>query len=117
MKSMTGYGWGECAEDGFKITVELSSVNRKQSEISLNLPRELEVLEAQLRDEINRRVARGRVTARVTLHTADKSSSGQVRLNADLAKAYAKRLRQLAKDLKIEGDVTLDHLVRAPGVL
>ena len=57
---MTGYGWGERAEDGFKVTVELSSVNRKQSEISVNLPRELEVLEAQIRDEINRRVARGR---------------------------------------------------------
>jgi len=28
MKSMTGYGRGECAQDGFKVTVELSSVNR-----------------------------------------------------------------------------------------
>ena len=45
MKSMTGYGWGECSKNGFKITVELSSVNRKQSEISINLPRELEVLD------------------------------------------------------------------------
>src|SRR5688572_23927616 len=65
MKSMTGYGWGDAVQNGFKVTVELSSVNRKQSEISINLPRELEVLEAQIRDEINRRVARGRVTARV----------------------------------------------------
>src|SRR3984957_19441512 len=68
MKSMTGYGRGECAQDGFKITVELSSVNRKQSEISVVLPRELEVLEAQIRDAINRLVARGRITARVSLH-------------------------------------------------
>src|ERR1051325_3866041 len=43
MKSMTGYGWGECSQNGFKVTLELSSVNRKQSEISINLPRELEV--------------------------------------------------------------------------
>src|SRR5262245_56465153 len=71
MKSMTGYGRGECARNGFKITVELSSVNRKQSEIAINLPRELEVLEAQLRDEINRRIARGRLTARVSLHAAE----------------------------------------------
>ena len=32
---MTGYGRGDCAEDGFKVTVELSSVNRKQTEISV----------------------------------------------------------------------------------
>ena len=50
MKSMTGYGWGDAVQNGFKITAELSSVNRKQSEISVNLPRELEVLEAQIRD-------------------------------------------------------------------
>ena len=52
MKSMTGYGRGECSKDGFKITVELSSVNRKQTEISVNLPREMEMLEAQIRDLI-----------------------------------------------------------------
>ena len=68
MKSMTGYGRGECSQDGFKITVELGSVNRKQSEISVNLPRELEMLEAQMRDAINAHIARGRVTARVALH-------------------------------------------------
>src|SRR5665213_1326365 len=58
MKSMTGYGRGECARDGFKITVELGAVNRRQSEISVNLPRELELLEAQVRDAINAQVAR-----------------------------------------------------------
>ena len=117
MKSMTGYGWGEAVQKGFKVTVELSSVNRKQSEISVNLPRELEVLEAQLRDEVNRRIARGRVTARVTLHTAQTGGAGQVRINAALAAAYTKKLRELARELKLSGDVTLDHLVRAPGVL
>ena len=83
MKSMTGYGWGDAVQNGSKVTVELSSVNRKQSEISVNLPRELEVLEAQIRDEVNRRIARGRVTARVTVH--EKTGSGKVRINADLA--------------------------------
>jgi len=116
MKSMTGYGRGECAQDGFKVTVELSSVNRKQSEISVLLPRELEVLEPQIRDVINRVIARGRVTARVTLHSADGQMSSQVRLNAGLAKAYVRELNRLAKDLKLEGPVTLDMLARAPGV-
>ena len=73
MKSMTGYGWGERAEDGFKVTVELSSVNRKQSEISVYLPRELEALEPRLRDEINRRIARGRLTVKVSMQAADGS--------------------------------------------
>jgi uncharacterized protein (TIGR00255 family) len=117
MKSMTGYGRGERSQDGFKITVELNSVNRKQAEISLYLPREMEMLEAQVRDAINRNIARGRVTVRVSLHAGEGQASAKMHLNVPLAKAYARELNKLAAQLKMPGKVTLDHLVRAPGVL
>lgn len=114
---MTGYGRGDCSQDGFKVTVELSSVNRKQSEISLNLPREMEVFEAPIRDRINRHVARGRVTVRVSLHAGAGNMAARMHLNTALAKAYARELNRLAKELKLSGGATLDHLVRAPGVM
>jgi uncharacterized protein (TIGR00255 family) len=117
MKSMTGYGRGDCSKDGFKVTVELSSVNRKQTEISVNLPREMEMLEAPIRDLINRHVARGRLTVRVTLHAGAGQSSARMHLNVPLAKAYARELNRLAKQLRLPGPVTLDQLARAPGVL
>jgi uncharacterized protein (TIGR00255 family) len=117
MKSMTGYGRGDCSKDGFKITVELSSVNRKQTELSVTLPREMEMLEAQVRDLINRHIARGRLTVRVSLHAAATKSSARMHLNVPLAKAYARELNSLAKQLKLPGPVTLDQLARAPGVL
>ena len=116
MKSMTGYGRGECAQDGFKITVELGAVNRRQSEISVNLPRELEMLETQVRDVINRHVARGRVTARISIHTANGRLSAQAHINLPLAKAYTTELGKLAKQLKLSGAITLDQVLRAPGV-
>ena len=114
---MTGHGWGACATDGYKVTVELSSVNRKQGEISVVLARELEVLEAQIRDEINRCVARGRLTARVAVHAAEGKESVQVPLNRPLARAYAREFSRLARELKLAGPVSLDSLLRAPGVL
>src|SRR6185295_14806477 len=101
MRSMTGYGRGECAQRGFKVTVEVSSVNRKQSEVAVNLPRELEVLEAQIRDEVNKVVARGRLTVRVAMHSAENSDAGQVRVDVALAKAYAREFQKLARELKI----------------
>jgi uncharacterized protein (TIGR00255 family) len=116
MKSMTGYGRGECAQDGFKITVELSSVNRKQAEVSVALPRETETLEAQIRDAIHRCVARGRVNARVTFHAAAGKLSAHKHINHSLAKDYAAELARLAKQLKLSGAVTLDQVLRAPGV-
>jgi uncharacterized protein (TIGR00255 family) len=116
MKSMTGYGRGECARDGFKVTVELSSVNRKQAEVSVTMPRELELLEAPLRDVINRAIARGRVNVRVALHAAAGKLSARQHIDVELAKAYAAELGRLAKLLKLSGGVTLDQVVRAPGV-
>jgi uncharacterized protein (TIGR00255 family) len=116
MKSMTGYGRGECAQDGFKLTVELSSVNRKQAEVSVTLPRELDMLEAQIRDAINRAIARGRVNVRVSLHAADGKLSARKHINHALAKDYAAEFVRLAKQLKISSEVTLDQILRAPGV-
>jgi uncharacterized protein (TIGR00255 family) len=116
MKSMTGHGRGEAVQRGFKVTVEISSVNRKQSDLSLSLPDELEPLEAQIRDEIHRLVARGRLLVRVKLH-AGGAAAARARVNDALAKAYAKELRRVVKELKLAGNVTLDHLLRAPGVL
>ena len=113
---MTGYGRGECAQDGFKLTVELSSVNRKQAEVSVTLPREVESLESQIRDAINRHVARGRVNARVTLEAAEGKLSARKHINEPLAKAYAAEFARLAKQLKLSGEVSLDQVLRAPGV-
>lgn len=114
---MTGYGRGECAQDGFKITAELSSVNRRQSEMVVYLPRELEPLESRVRDEINQQVARGRLTLRVVLHANDGQYDGRLRLNVALAKSYARELTRLAKELKLAEAVTLDLLLRTPGVV
>ncbi len=114
---MTGYGRGDCSRNGFKITVEVSSVNRKQSEISITLPRELELLEAQMRDLINRHIARGRLTVRVAFHTSAAEGSARLHLNLPLAKAYARELNKLGHQLGLPDPVTLDQLARAPGVL
>ena len=113
---MTGYGRGACAQSGFKVGVEIASVNRKQGEVSLNLPRELEPIENRIRDAIHERVARGRLTVKVSLHTADGTSARGARLNVTLARAYARQLGKLAKELKLSGPLTLDLVARAPGV-
>jgi uncharacterized protein (TIGR00255 family) len=116
MNSMTGYGRGECSQEGFKVTVELSSVNRKQTEISINLPREMEMLEAQMRDLINQQISRGRLSVRVGLHAGGSKLSARMHLNVPLAKAYARELTRLSRQLNLPGPVTLEHLARAPGV-
>lgn len=114
---MTGHGRGEHAHAGLKVTVEISAVNRKQAEISVNLPRDLEALEPEIRNEINARVSRGRLVVRVTPHSAGAGPDSAVQINVPLARAYARALRRLARELKIADELTLEALLRAPGVL
>ncbi|MDP6904066.1 MAG: YicC/YloC family endoribonuclease [Verrucomicrobiota bacterium] len=116
MNSMTGYGRGESSRGGAKFTVEISTVNRKQAELSLYLPRELDALESRVRDEINSKVARGRIAARVQF-SASSTSGTQVKIDHTLAKQYAREYRALAAELKLEKHMGLDTILRAPGVL
>ncbi len=114
---MTGYGRGESAEGGFKITVELSSVNRKQGDITVGLPREIESLEPRLREEINRRVSRGRLSVRTVLQATEAAPGAGKTVDEALAKAYLSDFKALGKKLGIGTEVTLDLLLRAPGVM
>jgi len=84
---MTGYGRGEASQGGYKITVELSSVNRRQSEITVSLPRPLETLEPRVRDQVNQRIARGRLNVKVSWHAGEDGTVARARVNTVLAKA------------------------------
>ena len=116
MKSMTGYGRGESSRNGCKVTVEISSVNRRQGEVAVHLPRDLDVLESRVRNEVNQKISRGRVNVRVTLMSGE-GGGGQAAINVVLAKRYACEYRSLAKGLNLSGDLALEHVLRAPGVL
>src|SRR5260221_2290282 len=115
MRSMTGYGRGTATLEGRQIAVELSSVNRKQAEIALSLPRNLLELEPRVRDEINAHISRGRLTVVVGLHAKAGGRGGAINLAA--AKAYRGQIEALRKSLKLEGGITLDQVLRGPGVL
>jgi len=117
MKSMTGYGRGECAAKGAQIVVELNTVNRKQAEVTLGVPAELESMESELRDMVLASVSRGRVNGRVTLRRSSENRAVSSTINEAQAKAYRRELAKLAKSLKMPDDLSLDTLLRLPGVL
>jgi uncharacterized protein (TIGR00255 family) len=117
MNSMTGYGRGEASSSGMKLAVELSSVNRKQGEIFVSLPRELEVLESRIRDVINQQISRGRTNVKVTLQSGNERSAGKVHLNTEVARQYLKEVKRLSRELKMTDLIPLETLLRSPGVV
>ena len=113
---MTGYGRGEIDHNGTKFSVELNSVNRKQSDIVLNLPRDLAELEPRIRQTINENISRGRTNVIVTLH---EGSNGlrKLALDTELARSYHEAMRALQKELDAPGEITIGTILQAPGVM
>jgi uncharacterized protein (TIGR00255 family) len=116
MRSMTGYGRGEADYDGTKFSVELNSVNRKQSDIVINLPRELAELEPRIRQTINESISRGRTNVVVSYHNGS-SGSRKLALDTELARSYHDAMRALQKELDAPGEITIGAILQAPGVM
>ena len=116
MRSMTGYGHGETDHNGTKFTVELNSVNRKQSDIVINLPRDLAALEPQIRQTINESISRGRTNVVVSYQNGS-GAPRQLALDVDLARSYHDAMRALQKELDAPGEITIGAILQAPGVM
>jgi len=116
MRSMTGYGRGETDYNGTKFSVELNSVNRKQSDIVINLPRDLATLEPRIRQTINENISRGRTNVVVSYHNGS-SARRKLVLDVDLARSYHDAMRTLQKELNAPGEITIGAILQAPGVM
>ena len=116
MKSMTGFGHGEASADGLVYRAEVSSVNRKQVDIVVSLPRELARLEAQVRERIGECISRGRVNVSINISAAE-GSQGQLQVDEQLARQYIEVLRGLGDKLELGEILKGFDPLRAPGVL
>jgi uncharacterized protein (TIGR00255 family) len=113
---MTGYGRGETDHNGAKFSVELNSVNRKQSDIVVNLPRDLAGLEPRIRQTINESISRGRTNVVVNHHDS-ANGTRKLALDTKLAQSYHEAMRALQKELDAPGEITIGTILQAPGVL
>ncbi len=115
MKSMTGFGRAESTDQGLRCAVELSSVNRKQSDIDIRLPREWSELEADLRKLVAGAISRGRLQVQVTLDSAGDSGAS-LHVDHGLARQYAEALTKLDAEFFGSRGISVDTMLRAPGV-
>lgn len=109
MKSMTGFGRGEHVSRGTRVSVEISTVNRRHAELVFNLPRELSSLESTLRDVVAPAVTRGRATVTAVVSCG---TGPQALLDPELFRRLKAELGRLQKSLKIPGQPSLSDLIR-----
>jgi uncharacterized protein (TIGR00255 family) len=115
--SMTGFGRGEAAGGGVKAEVELGTVNRRQFDMHVSLPRNLAVIEPHIRECVHRKISRGHVTGAVRVTVADACRAGTVTLNEALLAGIVHRARAAARRLNVSAELDVGTLLRLPDVI
>lgn len=110
IKSMTGYGRGEWADENKRVEVEIKSFNHRYCDVQIHLPRRLNSFEGQVRQLIKQRVSRGRIEVSVQIDDASLAEQ-RLEVDLDLAKDYFLGLRTLQEKLNLAGEINLETFV------
>ena len=115
IKSMTGFGRCEIAENNRKFTVEIKSVNHRYLDVNIKMPKALNFFESAIRGELKSRISRGKVDVFVSYEDYSEKTS-TVRYNKEVAQEYLKFMRQMGEEFGLEDDVRVSMLARFPEV-
>ena len=115
IKSMTGFGRCEVAENNRKFTVEMKSVNHRYLDVNIKMPKKLNFFESAIRGELKNYISRGKVDIFITYEDFSENTSS-VRYNKELAEEYLTYLRQMADDFGLDNDIRVSTLSKYPEV-
>jgi uncharacterized protein (TIGR00255 family) len=114
IRSMTGFGAADGDLAGWRVSVEVKTVNHRFLNPSIKLPAALARWEGDVREAIRRRITRGHVTlsARIGSDTENVARIDEARVSA-----YYRQVNDLRGRLGLTGTVDLDSVLRLPGVI
>ncbi len=116
IKSMTGFGRAEVVNGTRKITIEMKSVNHRYSEITIKMPKKLNIFEAGIRSVLKEYIHRGKVDVYIT-YEDEAECTEAVKYNKDVAEMYVKYIRQIADEFGLDNDMHASTIARMPDVL
>ncbi len=108
MKSMTGYGRASAALEGYSLTVQVSSVNRKTLDLTIAAPDEWESLEPAIGELVRKFATRGKV--HVDLELTGEKGAGDAAWDEAAAAETLDRLQAFAAKENVEFKPTAELL-------
>jgi len=112
VQSMTGFGRGEITKKGYKITVELSSVNRKQFDFNISMPREFTSYEAKLSSLVSSVIKRGYVKGMISVERCAGKGNACEGMDLKSAELQIEAMREIAEKLSLKDDLTASSLFK-----
>ena len=116
IRSMTGYGKGEAADEQGRCLVEVKTVNNRYGEVSVKMPRGFLGYEHEVRKAVTARVKRGKADLFVQWEPA-LAEVVVPPVNHAVARGYKQAFEALAHDLHVSAEIPLALIVSQRNVL
>ena len=114
--SMTGFSRQENQQEWGALSLELRSVNHRYLDVSLRLPEDIRSLEQILREQISKRLSRGKVDCSLRFQRAEISKN-EMTIDKALATQISHAAREVDLLLYNPAPISSLEVLRWPGVL
>lgn len=116
IKSMTGFGRAEFEINNKKFTVEIKSLNSKQTDINTRIPALYREKDIEIRRELSDKLERGKID--FSLYIENLGDETNSKINEPILKSYFNHLSKISNELGINTDhSTLLAALRLPDVV
>lgn len=116
IQSMTGFAFAANSQKGLNTKVEIRSVNGRFCEIQFKTPKNLNFLEPQMRELIEKKLNRGTISISVQLNGISEQMT-TVKVNEPMLKQVLDSLVKLQSNANLSGNIQLAHLLNLPEAL
>jgi uncharacterized protein (TIGR00255 family) len=112
IKSMTGFGEAERVIEGIICRVEIKTVNHRFFNLNFRIPNAFSRFETKIQKVLQEVITRGHVNYGLSIRSGDATGlSNFPELDLERAKFYWETLKVLQKELGIEDEIGLSHII------
>ena len=113
IRSMTGFGKSSCDLEKKTVTIEIKSLNSRQTDIYTRLPNLIKGKDLEIRNEVISSLKRGKIEVSINLESKEGELS--TNLNAAAIKNYYQQLNEISSDLGLTlSEAIMQTIVRLP---
>lgn len=113
---MTGYGVHTYEDDTVSITVEVKSLNSKQTDLNVRLPRIVNDKELEIRTQVAKALGRGKVSVMIDV-SQHGDASNKAKIDKGLAIEYYNELKEIATEVGADASDLFRQAILMPQVI
>lgn len=117
IKSMTAFGRGEYMLGDKVFIAEIRSVNNRYRDVILRIPKNLQILEDEIRSQIFTKIRRGRIEVSIHAEKNGEEAGYELELNQPLVRSYLKIISQLSDEFSLDKNLSAEYISQLKDVI